>query len=578
MEIIYYYSIGSEGISGKGFNLHNKFEINEESEGLKLTERIDYVKDVFSQNISQVKVIVGENGVGKTTLLNSISRLVAEGNDWGKSGKFDFFIVYKMNGKFFSYELDKTGVNTKIEGVIKVDLKTWQNHLKFLSNFYYSPHLDKLYSQNIFDTLQETKIKGRYDISTVFIYRQLIESSLGEQSKKITEKFVKIEQLKYLKLFAKGELNEYIKAPKFLLIAPNLQKGDAIIDSRLEFLMDSLDFRGEKKQVLNRMLLIRIINSIFGEESTEKKYPNLSIKILKENLEVSKGANNEQKILRALRRTYRFNEDDRVKLNIGISLINLIKVQPDNQIINYGLTFEIASDIFSEKLKKLNNIKLFETDYDFLNVKLTNDFMNYNLYSSGEYTMIGLFSRLYDNRFRMRKHNLLLLDESEVSLHPRWQRMFLQELISFLMRNFPTKKFQILLTTHSPIILSDIPKFSLLKMSNNEITNKNPDTFGANIHELYSTDFGLGESLIGEFASRYIRSLILKINNIKEPLIKEEFTQIYKQIEIIGEPFIQSKLKRQLSKWYNESATDNLIYQKEQELKELRRMKRENND
>ena len=52
---------------------------------------------------------------------------------------------------------------------------------------------------------------------------------------------------------------------------------------------------------------------------------------------------------------------------------------------------------------------------------------------------------------------LLLLDEVDLYMHPEWQRNFLHYLSEQLKEEYKGKHIQIIISTHSPLVLSDIP-------------------------------------------------------------------------------------------------------------------------
>ena len=83
---------------------------------------------------------------------------------------------------------------------------------------------------------------------------------------------------------------------------------------------------------------------------------------------------------------------------------------------------------------------------------------------------------------------VLLLDEIVVSLHPEWQRNIINELLKFIQYAFTGSNVQVIMTTHSPIMLSDIPKQNVVYLSSNELEEKKdqPETFGSNIFKLYN--------------------------------------------------------------------------------------------
>ena len=90
------------------------------------------------------------------------------------------------------------------------------------------------------------------------------------------------------------------------------------------------------------------------------------------------------------------------------------------------------------------------------------------------------------------KHNeyeaLIMIDEIDLHLHPKWQQIILTN----LQKAFP--KAQFIVTTHSPHIISSIEKEKLFILQNGEIANSYQPTYGKPIDELLFSIFEL-ESL-----------------------------------------------------------------------------------
>lgn len=150
------------------------------------------------------------------------------------------------------------------------------------------------------------------------------------------------------------------------------------------------------------------------------------------------------------------------------------------------------------------------------------------------------------------KNAVILLDEAEVAFHPEWQRIYLAAFLKFFKKNISEQgaHIQILLATHSPIILSDIPKQNtifLKKDKNNKITayNDNKETFAANIFSLYQNAFFLNESGIGQFAENKLCELIEKIHRLPESQgrYKSLRDEIIREIKCIGDPYIRHKFE-----------------------------------
>lgn len=190
--------------------------------------------------------------------------------------------------------------------------------------------------------------------------------------------------------------------------------------------------------------------------------------------------------------------------------------------------------------------------------------INYGV-SSGERVLYTLLARIFnaifgkqgeihhvcENRI-INSHDfdgntiILLFDEPDLQLHPEWQQKFINTLLSAFSKYFPKILFQIIITSHSPIIISDIPKSNIL------FIEKGPDgyshiinhlaapkeTFAANINSLYNDSFFLEGIPIGDFAKEKIQYIYNRLNN------GEIYPNILDDIYRIGEPLIKDLLLR----------------------------------
>ena len=140
----------------------------------------------------------------------------------------------------------------------------------------------------------------------------------------------------------------------------------------------------------------------------------------------------------------------------------------------------------------------------------------------------------------------IILEEIELYFHPEYQRCFIKSLISLLESSNISENIRdvnILIVTHSPFILSDIPKNNVLFLKDGkQYIEMQENTFGANIHTMLQNAFFLNGVTIGDFARSKINLLFGKLHN-------DEITdELYREILLVSEPFIKS----QLLKLYNE--------------------------
>ena len=139
----------------------------------------------------------------------------------------------------------------------------------------------------------------------------------------------------------------------------------------------------------------------------------------------------------------------------------------------------------------------------------------------------------------------IILEEIELYYHPECQRGYVNRLLE-LIAGLKLKNIQnvnIIFVTHSPFILSDVPKNNVLFLKGGRsVTDIQENTFGANIHTMLQNAFFLNGVTIGDFARNKINQLFGKLHN-------DEITEeVYQEILLVSEPFIKS----QLLKMYNE--------------------------
>jgi hypothetical protein len=232
---------------------------------------------------------------------------------------------------------------------------------------------------------------------------------------------------------------------------------------------------------------------------------------------------------------------------------------------------------------------------------------NFSVLSSGEKQRIfSIHSVIYhirnlisiktrDKLIRYKNINIVF-DEIELYAHPNFQRTFIYDLLNSLkVINLKEHSLNIIFITHSPFILSDIPKQNVLFLEVNEFDKKSrpvsyegDNTFGANIHEMLTNGFFM-ESTKGEFALIKIMEFLdfyQKVFDAKEidiPKLKgyyisngENFRLL---IDIIGEIQIRTILENHIRYIENklgiEDDVETRIIKLEEELNKLRKIKRE---
>ncbi len=113
--------------------------------------------------------------------------------------------------------------------------------------------------------------------------------------------------------------------------------------------------------------------------------------------------------------------------------------------------------------------------FDFID----NEGRKYTDLSHGEQTIYGQLIQMY---FYSKSEDdfLFLFDEPEISLHPKWQIDYLNEVINLLKKT--NKQYHFIFTSHSPFLLSDLPKENVIFLKEGKQVDVNINPFGANIH------------------------------------------------------------------------------------------------
>lgn len=149
----------------------------------------------------------------------------------------------------------------------------------------------------------------------------------------------------------------------------------------------------------------------------------------------------------------------------------------------------------------------------------------------------------------------IILEEIELYFHPEYQRCFIYSLINLLESSgidVNIKDVNIMIVTHSPFILSDIPKSNVLFLKNGTPKDDmQENTFGSNIHSMLTNGFFLPSLPIGEFAHEKINGMFEKLNGAQiDRESRLERNRLYSDIARVGEPYLREQLMRLFNMYY----------------------------
>lgn len=448
MELIYLWIGNYKNIQNQGFSFSPRFECDFDKEKNELTikENKEY-NSIFPNNIN-ITAIVGENGSGKSSVLevlfkesNNKNIIIYIDNDIFiiKSSFLDNDNIRNYSKKSITiqkeYKLNFSYINISsfVNDKISEDVKFIHLNKEFGDERYYYDH---------FDQNKRIKILKTY-INYIHIFNF---KKFQEFCKKYLN--VRIKDIEYIKLrLVNNEDIDHIKSSKITFA---------------DFLKS--DFLQDKVNITNE------ITELLKKSSTDKN----SIIIDIENAEKLK--------------------------DFLIGLRNI-----DSELLE---SFELI-------------------------------YLNKNTepidFSSGEQILF-----FYMMQFEQISSNILIIDEIDLYLHPNLQK----SIFSILLNNIKHNVKHIVIATHSPFILSDIPKENIIFLKKGKQVYPDIETFGANIHTLLSHGFFMEDGLMGEFAKEKINKVITLLN--KSKLNEKDAKFCENIISITGEPILKRQMQKML--------------------------------
>lgn len=228
------------------------------------------------------------------------------------------------------------------------------------------------------------------------------------------------------------------------------------------------------------------------------------------------------------------------------------KIRLDRVLSFYTYQFEVADELWPF-IKDINDLLEIETD------PLIS--FRWHSLSSGQEAILNQFLELWEGIKQVHKKNLLIsIDEGELHLHPEWQRQYIELIYNFIEYsaglNETIENVQILLTDHSPFIVSDIPKHSLIFLKRETASKNNPrpkikvansqiqePTFGGNIFDLFKHSFFV-DHFIGAFSTRWIEEAFKRTNGEASAFANDKDAHNF--VKLIGEKVLRDVLETNL--------------------------------
>ncbi|MDS1802972.1 AAA family ATPase [Vibrio vulnificus] len=549
MKLIYMYVEQHNVLEDIGVSLSSGHQITFERQQLCLDtveSSLDYYHGI------QSSAIVGKNGTGKSTLLDFIE------SSYEATDSSGFFIWFNEKEKIYhlcpiNFDVD----SIKIESTHTVKVNS--NYRRFLN--YHKVRLIKANNlsgaessaisrrarKNVFShdlslaqykTGSPTKLAQR--ISRLINFFANSSWMSNEQNIKVEfEFFFKPSSTIYLKnLLARDDVRK-----EFELSSEDLQLLDHMLKTRPAFISDSVDDpRISLFSELMRVNLLSILRHVTKYSGFRAKLQDfMFLKILCGYVTGRVDLSEPDTVLELIisSKMYEHSEVKAIsqadafiickRFNDVVGSIKRIS----DVISEHRLDIEVKDkDRFTSSQTALV-IDLMMSISKLPSNVVSNFHYGWKGFSTGEFAKLNLFSELFyyinDEKRSSSENHLIIMDEVDLYLHPDWQREFLADTLSFLKAEYPRDSVQLVLTSHSPIIIGDfLPEdiVSLYREARQSPQVGDSFGFGTQILQLYMDGMHLSSTFGSHSKSHIDRIMKNKINNSQTAFDKELIRKI----------------------------------------------------
>lgn len=604
MQLVYFWSeksnINLDNLKNREVNFNSSFQfkliIKDESYILEREKEKEKLlpNDFFGKGISNISCIIGNNGSGKTTLIKDIL-LYQHFTVFKPELKATFskrIFIYEKNNIFYIYKnFSNLKINLPQETYVANDewtLTSANLNTKYIyfSTAFNTDSLSNGIHSNIYDisarkeleniSLKIATPKTNSNSSNIYVNGKLI---IEKYNKNLFENILKFivnnkiiidtipysdfkEKLLNLKNKSKiicsfNEDNIFFERPNIEMLRKNLfkkinddefSKNNPINNILLKF-WEYITFK-LTNDIVSYKLENNIVNEITIREKTEdiNMWLNNTFKVILKNIfyyhSKMEGQNKNP------------NQDYKFYPNLSLDEFDISYLKDIITFLlssNKKIKFDNNRFIFSYKDNKVffNKLLKWQRGYELYSLEFEEKF------SSGELEFLNLIVKLKNigNNLNRASNIIFFFEELEAFMHPEWQRKIIDFLPS-LKDSLPwlkDKNIQIILSSHTPFIVGDLPEKNIIFLNQNNQSNQLTKTFGSNIYDLFKDNFLL-ESCFGEFSKKKIKKVIDLLSKDKEDNynieeIEKNIAEIEFIIDSIGEPLIKNRLEKMYSEY-----------------------------
>jgi len=550
MELVYLWIEKYKNIENQGFNFSPRFTCKYENDELTIEPKEHH--SIFPDNIN-VTAIVGENGSGKSNLIGILIKLFQKINK-NFYPQESIIVLLKIKDMFYALyttstlriECSHSYKTIKYPNDLNDKKNIGNDILNLFKSFYYS-----LYDY----LLEENNNSISYD-EYIYPNKTLSIDKIENVNKRIFRHlFLKCAHEKYFGAYFVPDaliirsnelynprINKSISKKNFQNIAKLSDDLDSF-DNVHKFLfiiytyLGSLLFQFHPNDTFEELREVNTMKEF--EDVLHKKITQLYKYYTESNFAKAQSFSYQEDLIKIINifKYTKIVKKLKEKLKSPLNTTNSISGLYNGIELHIDKKFIEDTAIYNFLFDNLPNC--FELDY--INVQSGIKYLDL---SSGEKSLLRIWAYIESKIKSIDKTNFLFLfDELDIEIHPQWQKEIIKYILQIL-KNQQEKQFHIIITSHSPFLLSDIPKENVIFLEKGKQVYPNIETFGANIHTLLSHGFFMKEGLMGEFAKNKINEVIDYLNGKTSPIENDDEVQRY--IRIIGEPILKRQLQKML--------------------------------
>ncbi|MBH3470589.1 AAA family ATPase [Pseudomonas putida] len=541
MQLCFIWAKRFKNLKNFGISLSNAFDFKFESDG-GLLQRFDKrpMPRLFGDNVSSITGVLGINGAGKTNSLELICRIVS-GSDKLED---EYLMIFNVDGGFY--------LSTNIQRPISTDFHlsgvVGRNEFEGMDTVFFSNVFDKNFI-DFGDVVADVSVNNKNNPRTLARNRDSRESDFINDIE-----FFRSEEFDRLELLAPPRIE--IKIDKFISRHEqgSRQAPAAPILNYLAETRKSNRDRG-KLYLVRQTIQIGFLKALLESGAMGQGLVAQIVRSLdaNPNLEL-------EELIHEIRAHY-FQENAVAPWNPDLLLSDALTILKELGHFLYSKNFDIDDTLKGSKY-------VFTIDYDLsqpfwykslahIIQSLRFGSISWAGTSSGQKAYLNLFSSIWNgvSSYRLKsdrkRATLICIDEGDLYLHPEWQVEFVERLIKCL-PELSDGTVQIIFTTHSPILISDLPHQCVVVLSQEKESciggsdrfAERHKTFAANLYDIYQYSFGLSQKRSGNLSSGYLREVFKLLD--KTTLNEQDSEKLRLALSVVDDDVINFHIRKRV--------------------------------